>query len=113
MYRINAELQALTGYTMDELNALEALNTWSGERTCDFAKNIKIGLYNDVFIGIADKAITSTQKEKYRPAVEQLKALKGKGQYAYMFETAYALGEVRTKQAIKTLCRQYKRKWAK
>lgn len=98
MYRMNAEFAALTGYTMDEFNELEALNTWSGERTCDFAKNTKIGLYNDVFIGIADKAITKEQKEKYRPAVEALKALKDKGQYAYMFDAAYKLGEVLLKK---------------
>ena len=94
MYRMNDEFTALTGYTLSEFNALEDLNTWSGERYMDFAKNVKIGLYNDVFLGIADKAITPEQKPKFIPAVEKLKSLKGKGQYGYLFEMAHAIGEV-------------------
>ena len=94
MYRMNDEFAALTGYTVDEFNALEDLNTWSGERYMDFAKNVKIGLYNDVFLGIADKAITPEQKPKFMPAVKKLQTLTGKGQYGYLFETAYALGRV-------------------
>lgn len=93
MYRMNGEFKALTGYTVDEFNTLEALNTWSGERTMDFAKNIKIGLYNDVFTGIADAAISDVQNKKLAPAIESLKGVCKKGQYAYMFQTALALGE--------------------
>ena len=94
MYRMNDEFATLTGYSIDEFNALEDLNTWSGERYMDFAKNVKIGLYNDVFLGIADKAITTEQKMKFMPALEKLKGLQNKGKYAYLFETAYALGRV-------------------
>ena len=109
-YRMNDEFFALTGYTVDEFNALEDPNTWSGERTMDCAKNVKIGLYNDVFLGIADKAITQTQARKLAPAIESLQALENKGQYAYMFKTALALSQaaaekfdmgVRLRQAYK------------
>ena len=110
MYRMNDEFFALTGYTVDEFNALEDPNTWSGERPMDCAKNLKIGLYNDVFLGVADRAITQTQVRKLAPAIEALQAMQEKGQYAYMFKTALALAQasaekfdmgVRLRQAYK------------
>ncbi len=93
MYRMNDEFYALTGYTAAQFAALEAPNTWSGERTMDCAKNVKIGLYNDVFLGVADKAITGTQERKLAPAIESLQAVQDNRQYAYMFKAALAFAQ--------------------
>ena len=90
--RLEKEFEALTGYDYNEYMQLEQAQTF-GKYTEDIGNPAKYGLYNDVFLGYADTAINSEDKKYFTKAKQAIAHLR-KGQYGYVFESAYDLNQV-------------------
>ncbi|MBE5749464.1 MAG: beta-N-acetylhexosaminidase [Clostridiales bacterium] len=90
--RLEREFQALTGYDYNEYMRLEEAQTF-GKYTEDLGNPSKYGLYNDVFLGYADTAISTEDKKYFTKAKQSIANLKN-GQYGYVFESAYDLNAV-------------------
>ena len=90
--RLEKEFQVLTGYDYNEYMRLEEAQTF-GQYTEDLGNPSKYGLYNDVFLGYADTAINGEDKKYFTKAKQAIAHLR-KGQYGYVFESAYDLNQV-------------------
>ena len=90
--RLEKEFEALTGYDYNEYMHLEKAQTF-GKYTGDIGNPAKYGLYNDVFLGYVDAAISSEDKKYFFKAKQAISHLRN-GQYGYIFESAYDLNEV-------------------
>lgn len=90
--RLEKEFEVLTGYAYNEYTRLEEAQTF-GKYTEDLGNPAKYGLYNDVFLGYADALINVEDKNYFTKAKQAIRHLR-KGQYGYIFESAYDLNQV-------------------
>ena len=88
--RLKKEFKALTGYGFDSFLKLEYGQNACGKHKNDFANPLKYGLYNDPFAGYIDVIINPADKENFKKAASAIRQTR-KGQYGYLFETAYRL----------------------
>lgn len=91
--RMRKEFKALTGYNYDSFMKLDYAQSFCGKYVTDLGNPAKYGLYSDVFSGFTDTLINPLDKENFKKAKLALSRLRT-GQYAYLFESAYALNEV-------------------
>ena len=91
--RLEKEFLALTGYTYRDFLTLEYAQTFCGEYTNDIGNPAKYGLYSDPFSGYIDVAIRAEDEKYFVQAKKQIKSLQ-KGQYDYLFKSAYRLNDV-------------------
>lgn len=88
--RLKKEFYSLTGYKFDSFVKIENGHTFCGKYTEDMANPAKWALYNDLFTGYLDVAVRTEDKRYFIKAKQSLLKQR-KGQYAYLFETAYTL----------------------
>lgn len=91
--RMKKEFKALSGYDYDRYMKLDYAQSFCGKYTTDIANPAKYGLYSDLFSGYTDSFIDTNDKENFKKAKNAISRLR-KGQYAYVFKSAYALNEV-------------------
>ncbi len=91
--RLKKEFYALTGYSFDSFMKLEYGQTFNGKYVKDIGNPAKYGLYSDPFSGYLDVTIAAEDEREFERARLSVSRLR-KGQYGYLFESAYRLNDV-------------------
>ena len=91
--QLKKDFKALFNYDFDSFIKIEYAQTFAGKYTSDLGNPAKYGLYSDIFSGYLDAVINPEDKRYFTEAKNAVKNLR-KGEYGYLFETAYRLSEV-------------------
>lgn len=91
---IEKSFSSLTGYSLQDFRDLGLPNVLREEFLTDTTNPCKYLLYNDLFLGLYDSALSGKEKEYYISHAKILNAKPNSGEYSFLFSVMAKLCEV-------------------